>query len=50
MTILLVRRVERQRVAKLRAEGILDEDEDLYDFDEDPELDDEEPEDGTKRP
>ena len=50
VSILLVRRVERQRVAKLRAEGILDEDEDLYDFDEDPELDDEEPEDGTKRP
>ncbi|CAM4190572.1 twin-arginine translocase subunit TatC [Palleronia rufa] len=50
VSILLVRRVERQRVAKLRAEGILDEDEDLYDFDADPELDDEEPEDGTKRP
>jgi sec-independent protein translocase protein TatC len=32
ISILLVRRVERKRVEELRREGILDEDEDLYDL------------------
>ncbi len=52
VSILLVRRVERKRLARLRAEGILGEDEELYDLDDDddPELDDAEPEDETKRP
>ncbi len=35
VSIMLVRRVERQREAKLRAEGLLDEDETLYGFDDD---------------
>ncbi len=47
ISIFLVRRVERKRTEELRAEGILDEDEDLYDFDA-PEED--EPQDETKRP
>ncbi len=32
ISILLVKRVERKRVEELRREGILDEDEDLYDL------------------
>ena len=34
ISIHLVARVERQRIAKLRAEGILGEDEELYDYEE----------------
>ncbi len=49
VSILLVARVERKRTEELRAEGILGEDEELYDVDE-PELDDEEPDDDSKRP
>ncbi|TRD23028.1 twin-arginine translocase subunit TatC [Palleronia caenipelagi] len=50
VSIFLVRRVEKKRVEELRAEGILGEDEDLYDFDDlgDDEPEDE-PEDETKR-
>ncbi|MBJ3762771.1 twin-arginine translocase subunit TatC [Maribius pontilimi] len=48
VSIILVRRVERQRTAALRAEGVLGEDEELYDYDDD--LDDGEPDDDTKRP
>lgn len=47
VSILLVRRVERQRTERLRAEGILGEDEELYDFED---LGDAEPEDESKRP
>lgn len=47
VSILLVRRVERQRTEQLRAEGILGEDEELYDFED---LGDAEPEDESKRP
>lgn len=50
VSIFLVRRVEKKRVEELRAEGVLDEDEDLYDLDDDEDLADEEPEDDTKRP
>jgi sec-independent protein translocase protein TatC len=39
VSIQLVRRVERKRVEELRREGILDEDEDLYDFDAEDETD-----------
>ncbi len=49
ISIFLVRRVERKRTEELRAEGILGEDEELYDYDE-AELADEEPDDETKRP
>lgn len=49
VSIFLVARVERKRVEELRAEGILGENEDLYDMSE-PELDDEEPDDESKRP
>ncbi|RVT85655.1 twin-arginine translocase subunit TatC [Rhodobacteraceae bacterium CCMM004] len=41
VSIQLVKRVEKKRVEELRAEGVLGEDEDLYDFDD---LDDGEPE------
>lgn len=47
VSIVLVRRVERQRIEQLRAEGILGEDEELYDFED---LGDAEPEDESKRP
>ena len=47
VSIILVRRVERKRTEQLRAEGVLGEDEELYDFEE---ADDIEPEDETKRP
>ena len=50
VSIFLVARVERKRVEELRAEGVLGEDEDLYDFDDDEDLADDEPEDDTKRP
>ncbi|SFH21611.1 sec-independent protein translocase protein TatC [Palleronia marisminoris] len=50
VSIFLVRRVEKNRVEQLRAEGVLGEDEDLYDLDDDEDLADDEPEDDTKRP
>ena len=54
ISIFLVRRVEKKRTEELRAEGVLGEDEELYDFDDDEDLDDGEPdeelEDETKRP
>ena len=49
ISIFLVRRVEKKRTEELRAEGVLGEDEELYDFD-DEDLADDEPEDETKRP
>ena len=50
ISIFLVRRVEKKRTEELRAEGVLGEDEELYDFDDDEDLADDEPEDDTKRP
>ena len=50
VSILLVKRVERQKTEQLRAEGVLGPDEELYDLDDDEDLDDGEPEDDTKRP
>ncbi|MEM9975675.1 MAG: twin-arginine translocase subunit TatC [Pseudomonadota bacterium] len=35
VSIQLVKRIEKKRLAELREEGVLDEDEELYDFDED---------------
>jgi sec-independent protein translocase protein TatC len=37
ISIQLVKRVEKKRLEKLREEGILDEDEDLYGFDDEAE-------------
>ncbi|EKE45090.1 hypothetical protein OCGS_0785 [Oceaniovalibus guishaninsula JLT2003] len=49
VSIFLVARVERKRTEELRAEGILGEDEELYDYSDDL-PGDVPPEDGTKRP
>ncbi|WOI57331.1 twin-arginine translocase subunit TatC [Palleronia sp. LCG004] len=50
ISIFLVARVERKRVAQLREEGVLGENEDLYDFDAAEAEDEPEPEDESKRP